>query len=195
MKKVLILGLLLVVAVSAISAISAVSASEGVTVDGIHFKIVDGYKAVEKDIDSSKPTDTEDIDGTAVDSKVTSEYKDSSGTVVLSTVCLRACGGNYGKYITPDNKCVETCDPSSNLENDEDSSGNEIEIEVGSRNNKKIDLINPGKGEKKSIAGKEGFLIKDTDDGKTKYKFEFLQDGKIIKITAPSEDIINQVLS
>ena len=151
MKKVLILGLLLVVAVSAISAISAVSASEGVTVDGIHFKIVDGYKAVEKDIDSSKPTDTEDIDGTAVDSKVTSEYKDSSG--------------------------------------------NEIEIEVGSRNNKKIDSINSGKGEKKSIAGKDGFLIKDTDDGKTKYKFEFLQDGKIIKITAPSEDIINQVLS
>ena len=151
MKKLLTFALFLVVVVSAVSAISAVSAAQDVTLEGIHFKILDGYNSVEKDLDSSKPADTEDIDGTNVDTKVTSEYKDSSGT--------------------------------------------EIEIEIGSRKNKNIDSINSGKGEKKSIAGKDGFLIKDTDDGKVKYKFEYLQDGKIVKISAPSEDIISQVIA
>ena len=68
-----------------------------------------------------------------------------------------------------------------------------MEIQVGSKNNQKIDSINPG-GDKKNIAGKDGFLIKDMDDGKNKYKFEYLQDGKIVKITAVSEDIIGQVM-
>ena len=73
------------------------------------------------------------------------------------------------------------------------AAGDELEIQVGSKNNQKIDSINPG-GDKKNIAGKDGFLIKDMDDGKNKYKFEYLQDGKIVKITAVSEDIIGQVI-
>ena len=46
----------------------------------------------------------------------------------------------------------------------------------------------------KTIAGKNGFLIKELDDGKEKYKFEYLQDGKLVRITAVSVDIINQTI-
>ena len=69
-----------------------------------------------------------------------------------------------------------------------------LNVHVGVKNNQKIDSINPG-GEKKTISGKDGFLIKEKDDGKDKYKFEYLQDGKIVKISAVSEDIISQVIA
>lgn len=147
-KKVLVIGLLLVVALSSVAAISAV---QELTLDGIKFNIPDGYSISEKQTDSSKPTDVEHIDGTPVDTEMTSEYKNSAG--------------------------------------------DELEIEVGSRNNQKIDSINPANSQKKQIAGKDGFLIKDVDDGKDKYKFEYLQDGKIVKISAVSEDIISQVIA
>ena len=32
------------------------------------------------------------------------------------------------------------------------------------------------------------------DDGKNKFKFEYLQDGKIVKITAVNEDIISNAI-
>lgn len=145
-KKVLVLALFLVVVVSTVAAISA---TEELTLEGIKFKIPDGYSSIEKETDVSDSNNVEDIDGTAVDSEKTSEYSNAAG--------------------------------------------DELEIQVGSKNNQKIDSINPG-GDKKNIAGKDGFLIKDMDDGKNKYKFEYLQDGKIVKITAVSEDIIGQVI-
>ena len=52
--------------------------------------------------------------------KYTFEYKNTENEI-LSTVCLSSCRDNYGKYITPDNKCVSTCDPNLNLENDDSS--------------------------------------------------------------------------
>ena len=146
MKKILVLLLFLVVVVSTVAAISA---TEELTLNGIKFKIPDGYAAIEKENDASTPNDVEDIDGTAVDSKATSEYKNAAG--------------------------------------------DKLEFKVGVRNNQKIDSINPG-GEKKNIAGKDGFLIKEMDDGKNKFKFEYLQDGKIVKITAVNEDIISNAI-
>ena len=74
------------------------------------------------------------------------------------------------------------------------SAGDKLNVHVGVKNNQKIDSINPG-GEKKTISGKDGFFIKEKDDGKDKYKFEYLQDGKIVKISAVSEDIISQVIA
>ena len=147
MKKVLVLGLFLVVAVSAVAAISA---TEELTLDGIQFKIPDGYNVVEKSTDTSDSNDKEDIDGTPVDTEVTSEYKNAAG--------------------------------------------DKLEFKVGTKNNGKIDSINPANAQKKQIAGKDGFLIKEVDDGKDKYNFEYLQDGKLVKITAVSEDIISQVI-
>ena len=145
-KKVLVLALFLVVVVSTVTAISA---AEEITLEGIKFKIPDGYNAVEKETDATEGADVEHMDGTAVDKEVTSEYKNAAG--------------------------------------------DELELHVGIKNNQKIDSINPG-GDKKSIAGKDGFLIKEMDDGKDKYKFEYLQDGKIVKISAVSEDIISQAI-
>lgn len=147
MKKVLVLMLFFVVVVSTVAAISA---SEELSLNGINFKIPDGYTAMEKGTDASTANDVEDIDGTAVDSKATSEYKNAAG--------------------------------------------DELEFQVGVKNNQKIDSIKPAGGEKKNIAGKDGFLIKEMDDGKNKFKFEYLQDGKIVKITAVSEDIISKAI-
>ena len=147
MKKVLVLGLFLVVAVSAVAAISA---TEELTLAGIQFKIPDGYNVVEKSTDTSDSNDKEDIDGTPVDTEVNAEYKNAAG--------------------------------------------DKLEFKVGTKNNGKIDSINPANAQKKQIAGKDGFLIKEVDDGKDKYNFEYLQDGKLVKITAVSEDIISQVI-
>ena len=147
MKKVLVLGLFIVVVLSAVTVISA---SEELTLEGIKFNIPDGYSLIEQETDATEGADTEHMDGTAVDSEVTSEYKNSAG--------------------------------------------DKLNVHVGVKNNQKIDSINPG-GEKKTISGKDGFLIKEKDDGKDKYKFEYLQDGKIVKISAVSEDIISQVIA
>ena len=149
MKRLLVLGVFLFAVVS-MATISAETTQE-ITLDGIHFKIPEGYTAVEKELDAANLTETEDIDGTAVDTEVTSEYKNAAG--------------------------------------------DELEFQVGARDNQKIDSINPANAEKKNIAGKDGFLIKETDDSKDKFEFEYLQDGKIVKITAVSEDIISQVIA
>ena len=147
MKKILVLALFLVVVVSTVAAISA---SEDLTLEGIKFNVPDGYSLMEQETDVTEGADTEHMDGTAVDSEVSSEYKNSAG--------------------------------------------DKLNVHVGVKNNQKIDSINPG-GEKKTISGKDGFIIKEKDDGKDKYKFEYLQDGKIVKISAVSEDIISQVIA
>lgn len=146
MKKVFVLGLLLVVAVSAVAAISA---TEEVALDGIHFKLPNGYNPYESDTDAAEPGDSEDIDGTIVDKVATSEYINAAG--------------------------------------------DKLEFKVGEKNGGIIS-INPLNAQNKTIAGKNGFLIKELDDGKEKYKFEYLQDGKLVRITAVSVDIINQTI-
>jgi len=71
------------------------------------------------------------------------------------------------------------------------TNGQKLEVQVGIRSNdQKIESINPANAEQKEIAGKQGYLIKDGDQ----VKFEYLQDGKIVKIEASNEDIISQVI-
>lgn len=148
MKRLLVLGIFLVAAVSTMALISA-ETTQTITLDGIQFNIPEGYNAVEQDLDASEAGDSEDVDGTAVDSETTSEYKNAVG--------------------------------------------DELKLKVGTRNNQKIDSLNPV-GENKTISGKTGYLSKEMDDGKNQFNFEYLQDGKIVKITAVSEDIIGQVI-
>ncbi len=75
------------------------------------------------------------------------------------------------------------------------TNGEKLDIKVGSRANSKIDTINIPGAQKKTIAGKEGFFWTEMDDGRTEYKFVYLQDGKIVKIVTNNEDVINHVLS
>ena len=75
------------------------------------------------------------------------------------------------------------------------ANGEKLDIKVGTRANSKIDTINIPGAQKKTIAGKDGFFWTEMDDGRTEYKFEYLQDGKIVKIVTNNEDVINQVLS
>lgn len=75
------------------------------------------------------------------------------------------------------------------------TNGEKLDIRVGSRANSKIDTLNLPNAQKKTIAGKDGFFWTEMDDGKTEYKFEYLQDGKIVKIVTNNEDVINQVLA
>jgi hypothetical protein len=149
MKKLVVLGLFLVVVASSVAAISAQSGSE-IDIEGITFKIPDGYTPYESESDASTSGEVEDIDGIAIDTEKTSEYKNAAG--------------------------------------------DELEIKVGVKTNQKIDSL-PQSGEKKQIADKDGVLLKEMDDGKDKYEFKYLQDGKLVKITAVSEDIIKQVIA
>lgn len=166
MKKLLILGLILIAFSTTLTALSAdekvtsesmTLVNNKLTINDINFNIPDGFEDVESDSDSSGldedgEKEVEDIDGTPIDSKLSKEFKNSAGE--------------------------------------------KLEIEVGIKaNNEKIDKINLANAEQKTIAGKEGFLIKEVDDGKNKYKFEYLEDGKLVKIVANSEDVINQVIA
>lgn len=166
MKKLLILGLILIAFSTTLTALSAdekvtsesmTLVNNKLTINDINFTIPDGFEDVESDSDSSGldengEKEVEDIDGTPIDSKLSKEFKNSAGE--------------------------------------------KLEIEVGIKaNNEKIDKINLANAEQKTIAGKEGFLVKEVDDGKNEYKFEYLEDGKLVKIVANSEDVINQVIA
>lgn len=166
MKKLLILGLILIAFSTTLTALSAdekvtsesmTLVNNKLTINDINFNIPDGFEDVESDSDSSGldedgEKEVEDIDGTPIDSKLSKEFKNSAGE--------------------------------------------KLEIEVGIKaNNEKIDKINLANAEQKTIAGKEGFLVKEVDDGKNEYKFEYLEDGKLVKIVANSEDVINQVIA
>lgn len=158
-KKLLLFTLLLIAVSSTITVLTAEDVSTSktlvnndLTMNGLHFKIPDGYQEVDVDSDTSKTGDKEDIDGTVVDAKVSDDFKNSAG--------------------------------------------DKIDITVGVKSdNKKIDSINPAGFEKKNIAGKDGFLKKEVDDGKDKYKFEYLQDGKLVKIEAKGEDVISSIIA
>jgi hypothetical protein len=159
MKKLITIGLILIALSCSVAAISATESSTSsqttlvnndLTINGIHFKIPDGYDEVEKDTDNFMNDDinkTEDIDGTVVDLATTEEFKNGAGA--------------------------------------------QLKIEVGIKaNDAKIESINPTEFTPKEIKGKTGFIK--NDDGKV--KFEYLQDGKLVKIEANSENIINQVI-
>lgn len=69
-----------------------------------------------------------------------------------------------------------------------------LDIKVGLKNNGAIDTINLPGAHKKSIAGKNGYFWTEMDDGVTEYNFEYLQDGKIVKIETYNEGLIGQVI-
>ena len=73
--------------------------------------------------------------------------------------------------------------------------GDKLELTVGVLNNTKpIQTINAYGYTKKSIAGKDGYFKTEMDDGRQQYKFQYLQDGKLVKIEAPTEDSISKVI-
>lgn len=161
LNKILVLSLFFIALIGGLATIAAVdyvSTSTGtsmsqttLTIDDIQFNIPQGYVSVENDTDTSAADDLEDVDGTKVDTQLTSEYRSGAG--------------------------------------------DEIKITVGSlANNQKIESISNTAGTNTTIANKEGFLFKDVDDGKETCIFEYLQDGKIVKIEAFNEDIIAQVI-
>lgn len=93
-KKILIMGLILIAASTLVSTISAedVLVTNELTLNEVQFKIPDGFTAIEKDFDSSGDevdddgVDTEDIDGTVVDTKVSSEFINSANQKLEITV-------------------------------------------------------------------------------------------------------------
>ena len=153
MKNILILGLILVLAGGFVT---ATSATQTVNIHDVNLKVLDGFNPYESDVDTTHMDedglDTEDIDGTIVDNKITKEYINSNG--------------------------------------------DKLELTVGVLNNgKKIDKLNAYGYTKKSIAGKDGFFKTEMDDGRQQYKFQYIQDGKLVKIEAPSEDSISKVMA
>ena len=88
MKKLLVIGLFMVVVVSTVAAISAESGSK-ITLEGIKFKIPEGYSPYETESDSSAAGDAEDIDGVAVDTEKTSEFKNAAGDELEIKVGLK----------------------------------------------------------------------------------------------------------
>ena len=151
-KNILILGLILVLAGGIVT---TASAAQTVNITDVNLKVLDGFNPYESDVDTTHMDedglDTEDIDGTIVDNKVTKEY----------------INGN----------------------------GDKLELTVGALNNgKKIETLNAYGYTKKSIAGKDGFFKTEMDDERQQYKFQYLQDGKLVKIEAPNEDSISKVI-
>lgn len=152
-KDILILGLILLLAGGIVTTASAV---QTVNIHDVNFNVLDGFNPYETDVDTTHTDedglDTEDIDGTVVDNKITKEYINSNGE--------------------------------------------KIELTVGVLNNgKKIETLNPYGYSKKSIAGKDGYLKTEMDDGRQEYKFQYLQDGKLVKIVAPNEDSISKIIA
>ena len=76
------------------------------------------------------------------------------------------------------------------------NNGDKLELTVGVLNNgKQIQSLNAYGYSKKSIAGKDGYFKTEMDDGRQQYKFQYLKDGKLIKIEAPTEDAISKVIA
>lgn len=170
MKKILITFLVLMAIGSTMTAISAevTSTSNSVTIVNNELTINDIKFTIPDGFEEvTDDTNSSESDDDDDDDNET-EQEDIDGTVVDTTA-------------------------SSEFKN---SAGEKLEVTVGSlANDKKIESISPKNSEEKTIGDKEGYLIKEDKDGKTEFKFEFLENGKLVKITAPSEDVINQVLT
>ena len=156
-KKILMLGLVLVAALSTMSALSATNntstptAQDGtITLENLNFKIPTGFNQVERDHDVSTSSDSEDISGCVVDRKTSADFRNANGE--------------------------------------------KLDIKVGVKNNGPIDTINLGTG-KKTINGKEGYFWTETDDGRTEYKFQYINDGKVVKIETNNEALLKQVVA
>ena len=151
MKELLMFGFILVCAAGFLS---TACASQDVNICNVHFNVLDGFNQVESDVDSTHVdndgVDTEDIDGTVVDKKVTREYTNSNG--------------------------------------------DKLELTVGVLNGNDIESLYAFGYVKKSIAGKDGYFKTEMDDGRQQYKFQYLENGKLIKINAPSEADISKVI-
>ena len=87
MKNILILGLILVLAGGFVT---ATSATQTVNIHDVNLKVLDGFNPYESDVDTTHMDkdglDTEDIDGTIVDNKITKEYINSNGDKLELTV-------------------------------------------------------------------------------------------------------------
>ena len=159
LKRLLILGLVLLAATCTISAINAEDVAlststvqNGVlTLDGLQFKIPQEFTAVESDQDNSEPGDAEHIDGTTVDKESSTEFRNQNGE--------------------------------------------KLDIKVGSKTNSNIETLNLPSAQKKNIAGKDGYFWTEMDDGKTEYNFEYINNGKVVKIETYDENLINQIVS
>lgn len=159
LKRLLILGLVLLAATCTISAINAEDVAlststvqNGVlTLDGLQFKIPQEFTAVESDQDNSEPGDAEHIDGTTVDKESSTEFRNQNGE--------------------------------------------KLDIKVGSKTNSNIETLNLPSAQKKNIAGKDGYFWTEMDDGKTEYNFEYINNGKVVKIETYNENLINQIVS
>ena len=76
------------------------------------------------------------------------------------------------------------------------SNGDKLELTVGVLNNgKPVQAINAYGYSKKVINGKDGYFKTEMDDGRQQYKFQYIKDGKLVKIEAPSEDSIGKVMT
>ena len=170
-KKILIVALILIAFCASFTAISAESKSVSGSKLLVDNKLtLNGINFIIPDgyEETDSDSDNADMDNTDTDSNMEMDTEDIDGTAV-------------------DNA------ESSEFKN---SAGDKIEVKVGIKaNNEKIQSINPANAEQKTIAGKEGYLIKQTKDGKEVLNFEYLQDGKIVKITASNEDIINSLIA
>lgn len=171
-KKILTICLILVAMASTVSVISATEENTNATVTGIEFE--NGVLTI-NDIQFKIP------EGYSLVKNENDTDSDDDGEDI------------DGTRVDVKNTCEF-----------KNSTSDEINIEVGTLNDgKKIESINPANFKKKNIAGKDGFLKIDTDNDKDdddkndnddKYEFEYLEDGKLVKISASSEDIINQLL-
>lgn len=172
-KKLLILGLILIAAIGAISTISAedvvTSTSSSMTLVNSDLTINDIHFKVPdgfEEVDKDAASDDDDDD--EEEDNDDDEGEDIDGTAVDAKT-------------------------TAEFKND---AKEKLEVTVGILgNNKKIESINPSGFEKKSIAEKDGFFKKESDDGKDQFVFEYLEDGKLVKIVAPSEDMISQVIA
>ena len=177
-KRLLILGLILIAVSTTFSAISAETTTtsqskllvdNNLTLNGLQFIIPDGFEEVESDVDNvEKDIDSFGDDDSETDNFDSKDVEDIDGTAV---------------------DAATTCEFKN-------SANEKLEIQVGIKgNDQKIESINPAGYEQKNIAGKDGFFKKDSDDGKDQFKFQYLEDGKIVKITATNEDLINKLLA
>lgn len=73
--------------------------------------------------------------------------------------------------------------------------GEKLDIKVGSKTNSNIETLNLPSAQKKNIAGKDGYFWTEMDDGKTEYNFEYINNGKVVKIETYDENLINQIVS
>ena len=165
-KHVMVAGLILLIALSSISVISAVEKSVDTGYVFSNGKLtIDNLEFKIPDGYTQVETDK---DATQMDEDGELDVEDIDGTRVDAKT---------------------TCEFKSTV-------GDEIEVTVGKKaNNEKIDTINPANSQPKNIAGKDGYIITDNEDGKTVYKFEYIEDGELVKVRANSEDIISQIIT